>query len=209
MQGREILHIEYRVLTERKRYMAISAIANAGTQPPTLASLLQINRINPLTGRESDDSAGVSGVALPKAGPKKPAAPKLIQDLLQTLNQMGANEGASKSAKNSSEAGQTQDIKKSAMDFLTSVFSALKPQSNDSELASASSIESLSAGLSQMIGEISSGSPSQSQVIQSADMLLQSSGVASNTSNLSTLLQGLQRSIMDDAGAGTLINTKA
>jgi len=206
MQGREILHIEYRVLTERKRYMAISAIANAGTQPPTLASLLQINRINPLTGRESDDSAGVSGVALPKAGPKKPAAPKLIQDLLQTLNQMGANEGASKSAKNSSEA---QDIKKSAMDFLASVFSALKPQSNDSELASASSIESLSAGLSQMIGEISSGSPSQSQVIQSADMLLQSSGVASNTSNLSTLLQGLQRSIMDDAGAGTLINTKA
>jgi hypothetical protein len=206
MQGREILHIEYRVLTERKRYMAISAIANAGTQPPTLASLLQINRINPLTGRESDDSAGVSGVALPKAGPKKPAAPKLIQDLLQTLNQMGANEGASKSAKNSSEA---QDIKKSAMDFLASVFSALKPQSNDSELASASSIESLSAGLSQMIGEISSGSPSQSQVIQSADMLLQSSGVASNTSNLSALLQGLQRSIMDDAGAGTLINTKA
>jgi hypothetical protein len=189
--------------------MAISAIANAGTQPPTLASLLQINRINPLTGRESDDSAGVSGVAPPKAGGKKPAAPKLIQDLLQTLNQMGANEGASKSAKNSSEAGQTQDIKKSAMDFLTSVFSALKPQSNDSELASASSIESLSAGLSQMIGEISSGSPSQSQVIQSADMLLQSSGVASNTSNLSTLLQGLQRSIMDDAGAGTLINTKA
>jgi len=206
MQGREILHIEYRVLTERKRYMAISAIANAGTQPPTLASLLQINRINPLTGRESDDSAGVSGVALPKAGPKKPAAPKLIQDLLQTLNQMGANEGASKSAKNSSEA---QDIKKSAMDFLASVFSALKPQSNDSELASASSIESLSAGLSNMISEISSGSPSQSQVIQSADKLLESAGVASNTSNLSTLLQGLQRSIMDDAGAGTLINTKA
>jgi hypothetical protein len=189
--------------------MAISAIANAGTQPPTLASLLQINHINPLAGHGSEDSAGVSGVALPKAGGKKPAAPKLIQDLLQTLNQMGANEGASKSAKNSSEAGQTQDIKKSAMDFLTSVFSALKPQSNDSELASASSIESLSAGLSQMIGEISSGSPSQSQVIQSADMLLQSSGVASNTSNLSTLLQGLQRSIMDDAGTGTLINTKA
>ena len=208
MQGREILNIEYRVLTERKRYMAISAIANAGTQPPTLASLLQINRINPLTGtgRESDDSAGVSGLALPKAGPKKPAAPKLIQDLLQTLNQMGANEGASKSAKNSSQA---QDIKKSAMDFLASVFSALKPQTNDGKLASASSIESLSAGLSQMIGEISSGSPSQSQVIQSADKLLQSSGVASNTSNLSTLLQGLQRSIMDDAGTGTLINTKA
>jgi hypothetical protein len=190
--------------------MAISAIANAGTQPPTLASLLQINHINPLAGHGSEDSAGVSGVALPKAGGKKPAAPKLIQDLLQTLNQMGANQGVSKTAKNSSQAGQTQDIKKSAMDFLTSVFSALKPQVNDGNLASARPIEQLSVGLSQMIGEISSGTSTQSKVIQSADKLLKSAGVASNTSTLSVLLQGLQRSIMDEAGgAGVLINTKA
>ena len=191
--------------------MAISAIANAGIQPPTLASLLEINRINPLAGRESDDSGVVSGVALPKAGGKNPAAPKLIQDLIQTLNQMGANPEIGKSMGNSSQVDLAQDIKKSAMDFLASVFSALKPQTNNDKSTSASPIEQLFAGLTQMIDEIGSGSSSQTQVIQSADTLLNSVGVVSNASTLSGLLQGLQRSIMDEAGmgSGTLINLRA
>ena len=191
--------------------MAISAIANAGIQPPTLASLLEINRIIPLAGRESNDSGVVSGVALPKAGGKNPAAPKLIQDLLQTLNQMDANPETGKSVGNSSQAGQDQDLKKSAMDFLASVFSALKPQTNNEKSTSASPIEKLSAGLTQMIEEISSESSSQTQVIESADKLLSSAGVVSNASTLSGLLQGLQRSIMDEAGmgSGTLINLRA
>lgn len=191
--------------------MAISAIANAGIQPPTLASLLEINRINPLAGRESGDSGVVSGVALPKAGGKNPAAPKLIQDLIQTLNQMGANPEIGKSMGNSSQVGLAQDIKKSAMDFLASVFSALKPQTNNDKATSASPIEQLSAGLTQMIDEIGSGSSSQTQVIQSADTLLNSVGVVSNAATLSGLLQGLQRSIMDEAGmgSGTLINLRA
>ena len=191
--------------------MAISAIANAGIQPPTLASLLEINRIIPLAGRESNDSGVVSGLALPKAGDKNPAAPKLIQDLMQTLNQMGANPEIGKSMGNSSQAGLAQDIKKSAMDFLASVFSALKPQTNNDKSTSASPIEQLSAGLTQMIDEIGSGSSSQTQVIQSADTLLNSVGVVSNASTLSGLLQGLQRSIMDEAGmgSGTLINLRA
>ena len=191
--------------------MAISAIANAGIQPPTLASLLEINRIIPLAGRESNDSGVVSGLALPKASDKTPAAPKLIQDLMQTLNQMGANPETVKSVGNSSQAGQAQDLKKTAMDFLASVFSALKPQTNNDKSTSASPIEQLSAGLSKMIDEISSKSSSQTQVIQSADKLLSSAGVVSNASTLSGLLQGLQRSIMDEAGigSGTLINLRA
>lgn len=191
--------------------MAISAIANAGIQPPTLASLLEINRIIPLAGRESDDSGVVSGLALPKAGGKSPAAPKLIQALLKTLNQMGANPETGKSASNSSQAGPAQDLKKSAMDFLASVFTALKPQANNDKSTSASPIEKLSAGLTQMIEEISSESSSQTQVIESADKLLSSAGVVSNASTLSGLLQGLQRSIMDEAGmgSGTLINLRA
>ena len=191
--------------------MAISAIANAGIQPPTLASLLEINRIIPLAGRESNDSGVVSGLALPKASDKNPAAPKLIQDLMQTLNQMGANPETVKSVGNSSQADQAQDLKKTAMDFLASVFSALKPQTNNDKSTSASPIEQLSAGLSKMIDEISSKSSSQTQVIQSADKLLSSAGVVSNASTLSGLLQGLQRSIMDEAGmgSGTLINLRA
>lgn len=184
--------------------MAISAIANAGTQPPTLASLLDINRVNPLAGRDSENEAsGVSGVALPKAGGKKPVAPKLIQDLMQTLNQMGVNQDPS------SKLVQIQDINKSAMDFLASVFSALKPQAQEGKSQSASPIEQLSAGLSRMIGEISNGSSGQSQVLQSADKLLKTAGVASNATTLSGLLEGLQRSIMDEAGTGTLINFSA
>jgi len=191
--------------------MAISAIANAGMQPPTLASLLEINRINPLAARDSDDAGGVSGVALPKAGSKNPAAPKLVQDLLQTLNQMGANPEAGKSLGNSSQAGQAQDIKKSAMDFLTSVFSALKPQTSNDKATLASPIEQLSAGLSQMMGEISSGSLGQTQVIEAADQLFKSAGLATNASTLGGLLQSLQKSIMDESGitTGTMINTRA
>jgi hypothetical protein len=153
----------------------------------------------------------VSGVTLPKAGGKNPAAPKLIQDLLQTLNQMGANPETGKSVGNLSQAGQVQDLKKSTMDFLASVFSALKPQTNNEKSTSASPIEQLSAGLTQMIEEISSESSSQTQVIESADKLLSSAGVVSNASTLSGLLQGLQRSIMDEAGmgSGTLINLRA
>jgi len=176
-----------------------------------LASLLEINRIIPLAGRESNDSGVVSGLALSKAGGKSPVAPKLIQDLMQTLNQLGANPEIGKSVGNSSQAGLAQALKKSAMDFLASVFSALKPQTNNDKSTSASPIEQLSAGLSQMIDEISSESSSQTQVIQSADKLLSSAGVVSNASTLSGLLQGLQRSIMDEAGigSGTLINLRA
>jgi hypothetical protein len=60
-----------------------------------------------------------------------------------------------------------------------------------------------------MIGEISNGSSGQSQVLQSADKLLKTAGVASNATTLSGLLEGLQRSIMDEAGTGTLINVSA
>ena len=124
---------------------------------------------------------------------------------------MGANPEAGKSLGNSSQAGQALDIKKSAMDFLTSVFSALKPQTSNDKATLASPIEQLSAGLSQMMGEISSGSSGQSQVIEAADQLFKSAGLATNASTLGGLLQSLQKSIMDESGitTGTMINTRA
>ena len=206
MQGREILNIEYRVLTERKRYMAISAIANAGTQPPSLASLLQINRINPITGRDSDDAKEASGVPAPKAGAKPAAIPKLIQDVLKTLNQMGASLSVSKTDRSSAQA---HDIKKSAMDFLTSVISAVKPQSEDASSKAASPLEQLNAGISKMIGEVSSGSSVDAAVVQSADKLLKASGIPSNSNTLGGLLEGLSKSLLDEAGTGSLINVTA
>ena len=186
--------------------MAISAVANSGPQPPSLASLLQINRINPVTGKDADETNSVSGAALPKTGAKPSVIPKLVQDVLKTLNQMGANPLGNK-AENSGE--QSQEIKKSAMDFLTSVISAVKTQSDGSSARLGNSLEQLNAGISQMIGDVGNGSSIDVAVAQSADKLLKSAGVPSNSNTLGGLLEGLQRSLLDDSGVGSLINVTA
>lgn len=186
--------------------MAISAVANSGPQPPSLASLLQINRINPITGKDTDDAKGVSGAALPKAGAKPSVIPRLVQDVLKTLSQLGANPSATQAE---SSGAQAQEIKKTAVDFLTSVISALKPQSDNSSAKAANPLEQLSAGISQMISAVGNSSSLDGAVAQSADKLLKSAGVPSNSNTLGGLLEGLQRSLLDDSGAGSLINVTA
>ena len=185
--------------------MAISAVANSGPQPPSLASLLQINRINPITGKDPDESNSVSGAAVPKASSKPSVIPKLVQDVLKTLSQMGANPLGNK-AENS--GAQAQETKKTAVDFLTSVISAVKNQANSSAKV-ANPLEQLNAGISQMIGEVGNGSSIDVAVMQSADRLLKSAGVPSNSNTLGDLLEGLQRSLLDDSGVGSLINVTA
>jgi hypothetical protein len=186
--------------------MAISPIANSGPQPPSLASLLQINRINPITGRDSEDAKEASGISAPKVGAKPAAIPKLVQDVLKTLNQMGASLSVSKA---DGSSAQIQDIKKSAMDFLTSVISAVKPQSEDGASKAASPLEQLNAGISKMISEVSTGLSVDAAVAQSADKLLKASGVPSNSNTMGGLLEGLNRSLLDEAGTGSLINVSA
>ena len=189
--------------------MAISAIANSGPQPPSLASLLQINRVNPITGRDSDDAKEVLGALVPKAGSKPTVIPKLVQDVLKTLNQMGANLSGNKTDGTAGSGAQAQDIKKTAMDFLTSVMSAVKPQADSATSKVASPLEQLNAGISKMISEVSGGLAVDATVAQSADKLLKASGLSSNANTLGGLLQGLQKSLMDEAGAGSLINVTA
>jgi hypothetical protein len=187
--------------------MAISAIANSGSQPQTLASLLQINRINPITGRDSDDATGVAGVSTPKAGNKVTIIPKLVQDVLKTLSQLGGNIADTKaSAISGSEA---KDIKKSAMDFLSSVISAISPQAGGNSVKAASPLEQLNAGISKMIGDVANGASLDGAVAQSADKLLKASGLTSNANTLSGLLEGLQKSLLDQSGAGSLVNVTA
>ena len=189
--------------------MAISAIANSGPQPPTLASLLQINRVDPITGRDSDDAKEVSGSLLPKAGSKPAAIPKLVQDVLKTLSQMGANLPGNKSEGVAGSGAQSQDIKKAATDFLSSVISAIGPKANDATKKGANSFEQLDAGISKMISQASSGASIDAAVVQSADNLLKTAGVANNANTLSGLLEGLQKSLLDESGAGSLINVTA
>ena len=184
--------------------MAIPAIANSGPQPPTLASLLQINRINPIAGRDSDDADSASSVALPKVGAKQAVTPKLVQDVIKTLGQMGANPSDSKA-----DGAQTKDIKKSAIDFLSSVISAVNPQANESGNKTVSPLEQLKAGVAKMMNEVASGSPVDAAVTTNANQLLKASGLSSNTNTLSSLLEGVQKSLMDDTGSGSLVNLTA
>ena len=184
--------------------MAITAIANSGPQPPTLASLLQINRINPIAGRDSDDADSASSVVLPKAGAKQAVAPKLVQDVIKTLSQMGASLSDSKA-----EGAQAKDIKKSAIDFLSSVISAVNPQANESGNKVASPLEQLKAGVAKMINEVAGGTSVDAAVSEAANQLFKASGVPSNSNTLSGLLEGVQKSLMDDSGSGSLINLSA
>jgi hypothetical protein len=95
------------------------------------------------------------------------------------------------------------------MDFLTSVISAVKPQSEDASSKAASPLEQLNAGISKMIGEVSGGSSVDAAVAQSADKLLKASGIPSNSNTLGGLLEGLSKSLLDEAGTGSLINVTA
>jgi hypothetical protein len=60
-----------------------------------------------------------------------------------------------------------------------------------------------------MITEVSSGSSIDAAVAQSADNLLKASGLSSNANTLGGLLQGLQKSLLDETGAGSLVNVTA
>jgi hypothetical protein len=122
---------------------------------------------------------------------------------------MGANLSGNKTDGTAGSGAQAQDIKKTAMDFLTSVMSAVKPQADSATSKVASPLEQLNAGISKMISEVSGGLAVDATVAQSADKLLKASGLSSNANTLGGLLQGLQKSLMDEAGAGSLINVTA
>ena len=184
--------------------MAISAIATAGPQPPTLASLLQVNRINPITGKDADDIGGASEALTPKTNAKAAITPKLVQDVLKTLNQLGA-----KTEVSTASAGQSQDVKKSALDFISSVVAAIKPETSSPLAKSLSPLQQLQDGIGQMVNQAQSGATLNQGVVQSAEQLLKSVGVPSNANTLGSLLEGLQKSILDESGAGGLINVTA
>jgi hypothetical protein len=190
--------------------MAISAIANSGPQPPTLASLLQINRVNPITGRDSDDANGISGSSAPKTGAKPAIIPKLVQDVLKTLSEMGASLSGDQSKTSSAGGANSQELKKSALDFLSSVISAVKPQADGASSKVANPLEQLNAGISKMVSEVNGGSPLEAAVAQSADKLLKASGLTTNANTLGGLLEGLQKSLLDDgSSSGSLVNVTA
>ena len=189
--------------------MAISAIANSGPQPPTLASLLQINRVNPITGRDIDDANAVSGQTTPKSSAKTSITPKLVQDVLQTLSQLGGPLPGGKASATGITNQKFEDIKKSAVQFLTSVMTAIKPQADGQSTNASNSIEHIHAAIGQMSIQASGGLSLNPEVAQSAQLLLKSADIPSNPVSLGGLLEGLQKSLLDQSGSGSLISLTA
>ena len=188
--------------------MTISAIANTGAELPSLASLLKINRVNAVNGQDADGDADASKIAKAGSSAQKPAAPKLIKAVLQTLNQISAQPNLQTTGQATSNS-QMGDLKKSAMDFVASVLEVLAPQTAQATSKYAKPTEQLADGLSQMIGQINSGSTEFKQVTQSANKLFKGAGIASNANTLAGLLQGLQKSLIDGVDTGNLINVTA
>lgn len=187
--------------------MAISAIANSGSQPPTLASLLQINRVNPIVGRDADDASAVSGQEMSKSRAKPPITPKLVQDVLQTLNQLGASLPGGKVSAAGITNEKFEDIKKSAVQLLTSVISAITPQADDQSAGATNSIKYEAIG--QMSSQVSGSLLLNPAVAQSAQQLLKTVDIPSIPTTLGGLLEGLQKSLMDQSGSGSLISLTA
>ena len=186
--------------------MTISAMTNAGLQPPSMASLLRINKINAINGQDADGDADGSSSKSPATGAQKAIAPKLVQATLEALNQMGAN--IDLNAENQSQKdGATDKVKKSALDFVSSVLSQIGAADKESKYSNAA--DQNAAGVAQMTNILVSGASLSEPVTQSADALFKAADVPNNASSLASLLSGLQASIADSADTGNLINLTA
>jgi hypothetical protein len=186
--------------------MTISAMTNAGVQPPSLASLLRINKINAVNGQDADGGAEGSSSALVAPNVQKSIAPKLVKATLEALNQMGANIDIN-AANQSLKGGPAEEVKKSVLGFATSVLSQIGPAEKGSKYSNTA--DQIAAGVSQMTNAVANGASSAESVAHSANALFKAVGVPSNPSSLANLLSGLQKSLVDGVDSGNLINLTA
>ena len=186
--------------------MTISAMTNAGAQPPSMASLLRINKINAVNGQDADGDVDHSSSATVAPSIQKSIAPKLVKATLETLNQMGANIVIN-FANQSLKGGSAEDVKKSIAGFITSVLSQIDASEKGSKYSAAT--DQIFAGVSQLTKAVANGANPAESVAQSANTLLKAAGVPSSPSSLANLLSGLQKSLADGVDSGNLINLTA
>ena len=181
-------------------------MTNAGVQPPNMASLLRINKINAVNSQDTDGDADGSSSAPVAPGVQKSIAPKLVKATLEALNQMGANMDIN-AANQSRKSGSAEEVKKSIAGFVTSVLSQIDSSEKGSKYSAAA--DQIIAGVSQMTNAVASGASPAESIAQSANALLKAAGVPSNPSSLANLLSGLQKSLADGVDSGNLINLTA
>jgi hypothetical protein len=122
-------------------FMSISAIANPVSHNQALLSLFEVNRINPISGKDNKGAAGAGQELSVKPNqPNKPSGLKLAENILKTLKDMGANklDGVDRLTNPSTQqAAKTPDVLGALNEFVKTFMDTIwvQDQNTDSSLA--------------------------------------------------------------------------
>ena len=122
-------------------FMSISAIANSVSHNQALLSLFEVNRINPITGKDDKGAAGAGQELSVKPNqPNKPSGLKLAENILKTLKDMGANklDGVDRlSNPSTQQAAKTPDVLGALNEFVKTFMDAIRVQDQNADSSSA------------------------------------------------------------------------
>ena len=121
--------------------MSISAIANPVSHNQALLSLFEVNRINPITGKDDKGAAGAGQELSVKPNqPNKPSGLKLAENILKTLKDMGANklDGVDRlSNPSTQQAAKTPDVLGALNEFVKTFMDTIRVQDQNADSSSA------------------------------------------------------------------------
>jgi len=117
--------------------MSISAIANSVSHNQALLSLFEVNRINPISGKDDKGAAGAGQELSVKPNqPNKPSGLKLAENILKTLKDMGANklDGVDRlSNPSTQQAAKTPDVLGALNEFVKTFMDTIRVQDQNAE----------------------------------------------------------------------------
>ena len=122
-------------------FMSISAIANSVSHNQALLSLFEVNRINPISGKDDKGAAGAGQELSVKPNqPNKPSGLKLAENILKTLKDMGANklDGVDRlSNPSTQQAAKTPDVLGALNEFVKTFMDTIRVQDQNADSSSA------------------------------------------------------------------------
>ena len=122
-------------------FMSISAIANSVSHNQALLSLFEVNRINPISGKDDKGAAGAGQELSVKPNqPNKPSGLKLAENILKTLKDMGANklDGVDRPSNPSTQqAAKTPGVLGALNEFVKTFMDAIRVQDQNADSSSA------------------------------------------------------------------------
>ena len=122
-------------------FMSISAIANSVSHNQALLSLFEVNRINPISGKDDKGAAGAGQELSVKPNqPNKPSGLKLAENILKTLKDMGANklDGVDRlSNPSTQQAAKPPGVLGALNEFVKTFMDAIRVQDQNADSSSA------------------------------------------------------------------------